>query len=149
MRSRLPAIAPLAAAATTTASVAAESTASTAAILFGPGFVYVQSPAVQVAPVESGNSVLSLSVVAHFHKSKTTSPAGVAIGNQVYTVNRTELLKHSSEGVFCSVETKVSNENIFHSSLLSEICRAANAGRIPGLCRTIREAELAGLTNYT
>src|ERR1035438_8637162 len=53
----------------------------------------------------------------------------------------TKLLKHRSEGAFRSVKAKVSNKNIFHSSLLSEICRAANAGRIPGLCRTIREAD--------
>ena len=71
---------------------------------------------------------IAFAIVAHFHESKPTGSSGVPVGNDVYAVNRAILLEHASNGVFRCVETEVSYENILHLNLLSEICRAANAG---------------------
>jgi hypothetical protein len=106
------------AATTTTAAVA--TTAATGAILFRLGFIDIQRPAIQVAAVQTGDGILSLTVVAHFHESKTTGPSGVPIGNEVNTVNRTERFKHRSDGAFSSVKTEISYENILHLNFFLE-----------------------------
>jgi hypothetical protein len=103
---RSPAILPLATA------ISAESTAAT--ILFGPSFIDVQRPSVQVTAVESGNGLFSLSVIAHFHEAKSSGASSVPVGNDVYSIHCAEFLEHGSNGAFGGVEAEVSHENIFH-----------------------------------
>ncbi len=99
-----------------TAAVTAESTTTTAActIFLRPGFVDIESPAIHITAVKTGDGFQSLAVVAHFHESEAARPAGVAVGNDVYPVNGAILLKHSSDGTFGGVEAEISNKNIFH-----------------------------------
>jgi hypothetical protein len=112
---QLPAALPLAAA------IAAVSATATTAIFSGPGFINIQRPTVQVAPIETGNSFVALAVVTHFHESKPSGSSRVTVGNEVYPVNRPKLLKHASNGGFRCVETEVTYEYILHLILLSEI----------------------------
>lgn len=143
-RGYLPAIvAPLTAAAS-----AISTTAAAGAILFGPGFVHIESPAIHVAAVQRGNGFLPFAVVRHLDESKSSGPSGIPIRDDVYAVNRTELLEHGSDGAFGGIETEISYENIFQVSLLSGICRTANAGRITGKTELYERPELAGLSNY-
>lgn len=107
-RSCLPAIvAPL------TAAVSAISTPARA-ILFGPGFVYIEGPAVQVAAIQRGNGFLPLAVDCHLHESKPSGLSGVPISNDVYAVNRPKLLEQGSNGAFSGFETEISYKNILH-----------------------------------
>ena len=103
---RSPAILPLATA------ISAVSTAAT--ILFGPSFIDIQRPAVQVTAVESGNGLFSLAVIAHFHEAKAPGLSSVPVGNDVYSIHCAELLEHGSNGAFGGVEAEVSYKNIFH-----------------------------------
>jgi len=103
----LPAILPAAA-------VAAAVSTTTAAIFLGLGFIDIERPAIHVAAVDGGNGLIALTVIAHFDKSEAARLTGVAVGNQVDTIHRAELLKHRSNGTFGGVETKVSYKNILH-----------------------------------
>lgn len=74
--------------------------ATAGAILFGLGFVNIQRPAAHVTAVQRGNGTLSFAIVAHFHESKPTGPSRVPIRDDIYSVNRAELLKQGSNGAF-------------------------------------------------
>src|SRR6476469_1258551 len=87
---------------------------STGAIVFGFGFVDTQHPAVQVTTVESGNGLFSVTIIVHFHESKTSGMSGLPVSNDVHPTHHAVGLKDSSNGAFGSVEAKVSYINIFH-----------------------------------
>lgn len=107
MRGRLPAIVPPLASAGP-----AISTASS--IFFGPRFVHIQRPAVQVASVQCVDGSLPVAVIGHLHESEPSGLSGIPIGHDVYAANRPKFLKHGSNGAFSRVETEVSYENVLH-----------------------------------
>jgi hypothetical protein len=120
---RLPAIVP---------SLAATAVAKSTAILSWPGDVDVQRPSIQVTAIQRGNGSVSLTVIAHFHERKASGPAGVPVGNNVHLVDSAVRLEQRPNATFGSIKTEIPYENILHLNLLSEICRAANAGTLGG-----------------
>ena len=132
--SLLPAVLPAA------ARSAVSATATTAAtIFFGPGFVDIQCPAVQIAAVQPGDGALALTVVAHFHESKTARPSRVPVGYDVYTIHCAVLLKQSANGAFGCVKTEISYKNVLHLFFFLEFAEQRTRAGWP---------ELAGLSNY-
>jgi hypothetical protein len=87
---------------------------SAAAFFLWPGFIDVERPTIEFPPVESGNGLLTLAIVAHFYEAEASGAAGIAVGYDVYTLNRAIGLKHGSNRIFGSAEAEVSNKNIFH-----------------------------------
>jgi hypothetical protein len=93
---------------------AAAAPATRSALRFRARFVDIQSPAVELSAVKIANGAIAFIVAAHFDKRKTAGLARVAIGHNVYTVNRAEGLKHGTDGSFGGPEAEITYKNIFH-----------------------------------
>jgi hypothetical protein len=128
-QSKLPA-AVLAKSAAATAAVPTAATAAAArSRFFRPGFVYVESAPIELAPIESRYRVISFSIVAHLDETKTSGSSGFTVRHQVHPVNCSVRLKQRPNVIFRGAEAQVSNKYILQSYLLlSEIYRAANEG---------------------
>src|SRR5689334_14010887 len=92
----------------------ASAVAISAAIFLGPGLVNVQSPAVELVAVESGDSLSALAVISHFHESKAFGASGIAIGYDVHTDHRSIRLEERSNRLFGCPEAEISYKYVFH-----------------------------------
>jgi len=92
--------------------------------------------------------MLALAIVAHFHESKASGPAGFAVGYEVDTVNRAVCFKHRSNRIFSSIEAEVSYKNILQLVFFLKFAEQRIEGRIGGVFSGLCEKpELAGLSN--
>lgn len=54
----------------------------------------------KVGAVVQGDSTGGIAVVAHLNEAKTFGPASLAVGNNLYRVNRSGLSKQTSQALF-------------------------------------------------
>jgi len=110
--SRLPAISALLAA--TTVAVATVS-ASRRTVSLGPGFIDVQRSAIEISAIQGVDGAVPFSIAAHFDKCEAAGLAGIAVRNNVDTIDGSVRFKHGTECFFGCAEAEISYENIFHS----------------------------------
>lgn len=106
-----------------------------------PGFIDVQRPTIEFPPIESGNCLVAITVVAHFDEAEASGATSFAIGYNVHTIDRAVGFKHGSNRIFGRPEAEVSNKNIFHLIFFLKFAgQRIKDRRIGGLDRTMREA---------
>lgn len=132
--------APVVAAAT---AIAAVSTAS--AVCLWPGLIHIERSAIQLAAVESGDGFYAFAVIAHFHEGEASGLAGIAVGYDVYTVNRAVRLKKGSKPIFGGTEAEVPYKYIFQFIFFLEFAeqRIGEQARtaVAGLCEGRESAD--------
>jgi len=102
---------------------------SAAARFFRLCFVNIQRTPVEVFAIQGGNSALGFAVDAHFHESEAPGASRIPVSYDVHTVYLAISLEHGSNRLFGGPEAEVTYKDIFHLSLFSGICRAANRGQ--------------------
>jgi hypothetical protein len=87
-------------------------TATAGTIRLGARFVHVQSTAIEVHAVDGGDGFIALSVVCHLHEAEASCLTGVAIRNDVDTIDRAVGFEQRTDRFFRSPKTEVSNVNV-------------------------------------
>ena len=123
---------PAAAAAATTAA-AAITTAATATVFLRAGFIYIERPAVQFAAVESGDSLIALGVIGHFHETEPSGPSRFTIGHHANARHRAVRLECGPNCVLGCSEAEVSYEDVFQFESLSEFAEQRIERRLDGV----------------
>jgi hypothetical protein len=93
---------------------AAVSAAAASSLSLGTGFIDVQRAAFKISAVQARNSPVGFLGVAHFDKRKTAGAAGIAIGHQVDTINRSIPFEHRTQGRLGGGKIQIAYENILH-----------------------------------
>jgi hypothetical protein len=78
------------------------------------GFIDVECSTVKVGTIQSGDSPVPFSVVAHFHESKPSGLSRMTVGHNADTINCAVCCEHGSNRILGSTEAEVSHKNIFH-----------------------------------
>jgi hypothetical protein len=104
------------------AAAAAITTATTTGSLgLGTSFVDVQRSAVQVFTIQTVDCRDPFGIDAHFDEGEATGLTGITVRHNVHAVDSAVRLEHRTNGIFGCPEAKVTHENIFQITLLSEL----------------------------
>src|SRR5215470_1384276 len=111
-------------AAATTAGASAAAIAARGALALGSRFVDFEAAASHFFSVESGNRLRCLSIIGHFHESKTARPACLAIRDHVNAPDLPKSLEQRLQIGLRGLKTHVPYKNAFHSP--SPLLRSQN-----------------------
>jgi len=128
----LPAFAASTTAASTITSIAESATAATASsATFGLGssFIHIDGTSAELGAVQSSYSFVSVFVAGHFDKPETARAAGIAIGQNTYTIHLPVALEHLPEFVFVGIEAEIPHKDILHASAPALSCRDLSSVR--------------------
>src|SRR5215813_9439415 len=106
-------------AATATTTWASAAVAARGALTLGPRLVDLEVAAAYFFSVESGNGLCCLSVIGHFHKSKTARPACLAISHDVNAPDLAKRLQQRRQIGLSGLKIQVSDKKTFHTISLA------------------------------
>jgi hypothetical protein len=102
----------------TTAASTAGPAAKTAAFRLGTGLIHVDIAGAQLRSIGTGNGLLCLFVVCHFHKAKTPWLACIAVAHDRHIINLSIRLKSAPQFIFGDVVIQIADIDILHRSFL-------------------------------
>jgi hypothetical protein len=120
---------PATASATTAATVRPT---ATAAFGLGARFVDIQRSAAKLRAIQSRDCALCLGFVGHFHKSKASGTARIAICLDADPLYVSVRLKQGTNAFFRSAKIQVPYKNIFHALSFRDL-KASSSGQNLGL----------------
>ena len=80
------------------------------------GFVDIQRSAIEICPVQCGDGLLALPVVAHLDESEAPGLACIAIRDNVDAPNVAVSFKQRTDGILRRSKIEISHKNVFHNS---------------------------------
>jgi hypothetical protein len=93
----------------------APAAAQFAALVYGTGFVHVDTAAAYVSAIERSDRIVGFRIILHLDEPKPAHPSRGSLGGKRYAGNGAELLEDRPELAFGHVEVEVSNIELLHS----------------------------------
>jgi hypothetical protein len=84
------------------------------AIRLGFGFINLQSPATEFAPIQRSDGFLCFARVRHLNKGKTSRAAGVAVGYDANLIHLTMGFEKASQLGLAGAVGQVANVKVLH-----------------------------------
>ena len=106
----------------------AATTAAETTLGFGPGFIHIQRPPVELRAVEPAHRILSFLAVGHLNEPETTRLARVTVCENRGALNSAVGGEELKKLLLCSLETKVSDKYLHTWCPLRDrdrLCRTA------------------------
>jgi hypothetical protein len=89
---------------------------TTAAFHLGASLVYVQRASADLAPVESGDGLVSIFRARHFHEPEAAGAASIPVGHDADAVHLPIRREKLAQFFFPGIEVEVANKNVLQAN---------------------------------
>jgi hypothetical protein len=109
---------PASATAATVSTAAAAIATAESTLRLGTRFVDIESPAIEFPAVQTIDCGVRFRIDAHLDEGEATGLPGIAVGDDVDTVDGAVRIEHGTKRIFRRSETEISNKNVFQGFLV-------------------------------